>query len=403
LRELILGFIRPDSKPEDILKLIDEIGHDLSHWSGLLNVCFENTALPLLYYSLHRSGLDNRIPEEVKEILKKAYLRNSGRNFILQQELIKILKALQERGIPVILLKGAIALIENLYPDKNVRIMCDLDLLMKKEEFGIATEVLRGLHYLPQNDGNEGENKMTLAKSNGIILEIHSHPLWEKFESYLPVDHVWSHAWEKNWYGIKFLLPSPTDQLYHLLIHEILQHQQIINFRISAMYEVYFLLSFYRERIDFDTFFQRAKKYKLEELFSFYLFLTEENIGSVLPPSIKGNLKLKAGISLRRYEKVLQMTRGLIHARKRFFLILTMSDSPSSYIKNLYRVLCKESVFLMSDRVLLSRYGLTKFPAPVMILIKGLHLVRMLLGHMAVTFLFLIPRPQHIRSHSKIF
>ena len=402
LRELIFGFIRPDSKPENILKLIDEIGHDLSHWSGLLNVCSENTALPLLYYSLQRSGLDNRIPEEVREILKSTYLKNAARNFILQQELIKILKALHERGIPVILLKGAIALFENLYPDKNVRIMQDLDLLIKKENFGTAQEVLTGLHYLPKDDYKEWEKKMTFSESNRKILEIHSHPLWERYESYLPVDYIWSHACEKNGHGIKFLLPSPTDQLYHLLIHEILQHEQIINFRISAMYEVYCLLSFYRERIDFDTFFQRAKKYKLEELFSFYLLLTEESIGSVLPPSIKGNLKSKAGIYLRRYEKVLQITRGLIHARKRFFLILVMSDSPSSYIKNLYRVLCKESVFLMSDRDILSRYGLTKFPSRLMILFRGLHLVRMFLVHMVITFLFLLPRSQHIRTHSKL-
>jgi len=394
-REQLLEIIRPDAKPEHVIKLIDEIGTDLSHWSGLLNLSFENTPLPLLYYTLRRSVLDERIPEQVREILKQAYAKNAARNFVLQQELIKILKGLHEKGIPVILLKGAIALIENLYPDKNVRIMWDLDLLIKKENFGTAQEVLTGLHYLPKDDDKEWENKMTFSKSNRKILEIHSHPLWERYESYLPVDQVWSHAWEKDWYGIKVLLPSPTDQLYHLLIHEIVQHRLILTYRISTMYEIYCLLALYQERIDFDTLFQRARKFNLEGFFLTYLLLSEEKMGAMLPLSIKENLKSRAGKSLQWYEKKFQTPFRLKWASDRFFRILIMSDGPLSYAKNLYRILFKESVFLMSDTSLLSRYGLTKWPAPLMPLLKVLHMIRMISAHIVVTFFFLLPRSRN--------
>jgi hypothetical protein len=75
IRERLMKIIRPDSKPECIAKLIDEIGHDLSNWSGILNLSFEHNVLPLLYYSLYRSGLDERIPEQVRGILGTSMIR----------------------------------------------------------------------------------------------------------------------------------------------------------------------------------------------------------------------------------------------------------------------------------------------------------------------------------------
>ena len=75
-----MKIIRPDSKPECVAKLIDEIGHDLSNWSGILNLSFEHNVLPLLYYSLYRSGLDERIPEQARGILGTSMIRRCQGN-----------------------------------------------------------------------------------------------------------------------------------------------------------------------------------------------------------------------------------------------------------------------------------------------------------------------------------
>jgi len=75
-----MKIIRPDSKPECVAKLIDEIGHDLSNWSGILNLSFEHNVLPLLYYSLYRSGLDEKIPEQARGILGTSMIRRCQGN-----------------------------------------------------------------------------------------------------------------------------------------------------------------------------------------------------------------------------------------------------------------------------------------------------------------------------------
>ena len=391
-RELILGLIRPDAKPEHLTKLAQGIGPHLSHWSEVLNVSYDNNALPLLYFTLHRSGLDTTIPEQAGEILLKSYLKNTRRTFSYQNELVKILTAFSNEGIPLMLLKGAIALIEGIYQDRNIRIMADLDLLIMRKNYEAAQKVLHGLEYFPEDNYRGEEDKIVFSKSTLKIVEIHFSPLGEHLAPYLPVEDVWSRALRKEKDGITFFLPSPTDQLYHLLVHEIIQHQRMTNYRILGMYEVYSLLAFYREEINFDVLFQRARRFNIEELFSIYLLLTEEKMGPILSPSMKDDIKSRAGKSLLPYEKVSQNPLRLNWASNRFFIVLSTSTGFSSYLKNAYRILIQESVFLKSNEFLLSLYGLKKLPPPFLSLLKGFHVARVLFLHLVIALFFLLRR-----------
>jgi hypothetical protein len=296
-------------------------------------------------------------------------------------------------------LKGAIALIEDILQDRNIRIMADLDLLIRKEDFASAQQVLNSLGYFSKDlacrqTGNfQGEkDKVTFLKSAVRVVEIHFLSMNVHFAHYLPVEELWSCARQKEKSGITFLLPSPTDQLYHLLVHEIIQHQRMINYRILGMYEVYSLLAFYREEIDFDALFQRARKFNFETLFSLYLILTEEKMGSILPSSVKDDIRSRAGKSLIRYEKVSQNPLRLKWASNRFIIVLSTSTGFSSYLKNAYRILIQESVFFKSNEFILSLYGLKKLPTFLILLFKGFHAVRVLFLHLVVTILFLIRR-----------
>lgn len=393
IRELHLEIIRPDAQPEHVAGLLQGIGADLAGWAGLLNISFENNALPLLYHSLNRLGLDGTIPEQVREVLRKSYLKNTTRNLILQNELTKILRSLYDRGIPVIPLKGAIAFIENIFRDKNVRVMGDLDLLIRRDDRETARQTLSALNYQTEDQCGDDMDKMVFQRSAVKVVEIHFLPAGEDLSPYLPGEEVWSHAVRREKDGIPVLLPSPTDQLYHLLVHEIIQHQRMINYRTLGMYEVYSLLAFYRETIDFETLFQRVRRFNIEELFSIYLLLTEEKMGSILPLSIRDGIRSRAGKSLRWYGKVSRNPLWLTWAGNRFFIVLSTSTGFSSYLKNAYRTLIQESVFLKSDPFLLSLYGLTKLPSPLMPLLKGFHVVRMLSLHLVVSLLFLLRRP----------
>lgn len=166
----------------------------------------------------------------------------------------------------------------------------------------------------------------------------------------------------------------------------------MINYRIVSMHEVYSLLAFYREEIDFDSLFQRARRFNVETLFSLYLILTEEKMGPILPSSVKDDIRSGAGKSLIRYEKVSQNPLRLNWASNRFIIVLSTSAGFSSYLKNAYRILIQESVFFKSNEFILSLYGLKKLPTFLMPFLKGFHVARMILLHLILTSLFLLNR-----------
>ena len=73
-------------------------------------------------------ALKTELPAAVREHLKASYYATAARNTLLFRELSRILAALAEAEIPVILLKG-VDLAQTLYPDPALRLMGDLDLL----------------------------------------------------------------------------------------------------------------------------------------------------------------------------------------------------------------------------------------------------------------------------------
>jgi hypothetical protein len=102
---------------------------------------------PLIHWIFKHGDISGiYIPTKVKEQLKVAYYNTSAQNQIMYQELKRILEALNEANIPVIVLKGA-ALAATVYPEIGLRPMGDLDLLMPRDDIIEALKVIEPLKY----------------------------------------------------------------------------------------------------------------------------------------------------------------------------------------------------------------------------------------------------------------
>src|SRR3990172_9201402 len=115
-------------------------------WKFISEAAFSRNIAQLLYHNLKGLGNRHLIPPEVLEKLKKAYHGNIARNMFLYAELRNIVNAFQSAGLKVIALKGA-ALAGIVYRDAGLRPMMDLDLLVRKEDLGIAQRIMTDLHY----------------------------------------------------------------------------------------------------------------------------------------------------------------------------------------------------------------------------------------------------------------
>lgn len=93
--------------------------------------------LPLLYRNLKHLGIDDPLLPRLKSVYRQVWFRNQ----LILEHGRRALRALSEAGIPAIVLKGA-ALVETVYEEPALRPMEDYDVLVPREHFRRAVEVM---------------------------------------------------------------------------------------------------------------------------------------------------------------------------------------------------------------------------------------------------------------------
>lgn len=101
-----------------------------SEWEGLLHLSGEHLVVPQLRWALREQGLWAALPAEVADYLDAVYTLNLERNCGCEEQLRELVTRLNGIGVVPVLLKGAAALIDGLYPTAGERMMSDLDVLV---------------------------------------------------------------------------------------------------------------------------------------------------------------------------------------------------------------------------------------------------------------------------------
>lgn len=107
--------------------------------------------LALCQYYLRRTSAWNHCSTTLRTALTQAVYWEVGLEMVRAEELRKVLTALAQQNLPVLILKGA-ALAYNLYPEPHLRSRCDTDLLLSsRQEAEQALDSLRSLEYQPSH------------------------------------------------------------------------------------------------------------------------------------------------------------------------------------------------------------------------------------------------------------
>ncbi len=93
--------------------------------------------MPLGCYTLHA---------EILAAFKQQYLTIAQRNMLMSAELLRIMKLLEENGIPALAFKGPV-LSQMAYGDITLRQYSDLDVLVKKEDIYKIDALLKAQGY----------------------------------------------------------------------------------------------------------------------------------------------------------------------------------------------------------------------------------------------------------------
>ena len=196
-RSLLRAIVRlPDSG--DGISLAQLAGN-VRNWDNVIDGALKHGVLPMLYERLAKHG--SPVPAASLERMKAEYDRNTFHSLTNAAELINVLHAFGERGIPALPFKGVV-LGQSIYGNITTRPAGDLDVLVFFRDLETASSFLmeRGyeLKALELNDGTSATDEQYELHferaSDGMVLELR----WRleltkpRFTRELGMDWVWS-------------------------------------------------------------------------------------------------------------------------------------------------------------------------------------------------------------------
>jgi hypothetical protein len=270
-----------------------------NEWLRFIDFSSKHGIAPLLYHAI-KDLPQGILSENILHSLRNIYLRSAHRNVLLYHELSKVLRALREVEIPVILLKGA-CLAEEVYGNIALRPMGDVDLLVKKEDMTNAVRVLSKLGYSARYDFSiEDENAVyhhlpPLTGPKKLTIEVHWNIV--DFEHFYvleenEVENLWIRARPLVIGGAPVLMLSPEDLLLHLCLHLSLQH--LFDMRLRGFLDLERVVKCYRNAIDWESLWERARRWGVERAVGLTLHLADQWVGLSLPERLKHDWILKS-------------------------------------------------------------------------------------------------------------
>ncbi len=363
---------------------IDEIWNTLESigWNDIINIAQEHRVMTYLFYKIKHLGLEEKLKPEALRIMSLEYQKGVSRNVVTRHVLKNIVRSLNKYGIKAIILKGAINFCENIYENWNLRSMEDLDILIKEEDFPAARQCMQdaGLQYI---GGQIPRDLSEDFEGRDIAIDMHYLPVPEKHIDLFDMDSFWSNTMCVEMDGIKTHIPGPTDQIYHKFVHDVIRHQELINFQIQDLCDFIMTSQFYKERIDWEEILCRVRKNDIESLFKFYCWQIKRNLGAELP----GPINNLSNDSIKNYEKwydqLSECPEWLESASERLMAILVKGGNIFAHLKNSFNVLVKESALKESSELLLSLYH-TEGRKRLLPFIRTIHLFRVLFLHILI-------------------
>lgn len=271
--------------------------HNLSlNWEEVLEIAISNGIAPLLYHNMKKIHESHFIPQEVMDQLRKYYYKNLVRNMDFYTELKKVLNAFYEKGVEVIVLKGA-ALAETIYANIGLRHMNDIDLLVQEQNLDIAKELMAELSYISY-EGSRSKDWYRkfhhhlapfLSQDNKIKIEIHHDIIPPENPFYIDIRKSWDRAQSIVIGGINTLVLSPEDLIVHLCLHSF--YSQPLNKGLRNLVDISQVVRFYGERINWDLIIREAHEGNFTDFIYYPLCLARDILGMEINREILDALK----------------------------------------------------------------------------------------------------------------
>ena len=328
-RQLILN-CSTEAMERDLLHQTQEILQAPLRWGKVLASSQQHGVTSLLYKNLKNVGQGETIPHEASRKLLQLYNRTALRNTLLFKSLGELLESFASAGVKVIVLKGP-CLAQLIYTDFASRPFRDLDLLITKEDFSKARQLLLEGGYalmpglLAEGFFQQHHFSLPFVKEDDVskaYIELHWN-LADQFMGHtLNMEDLWARARPAILSGHHAFILSPEDLISHLSLHldmhgylnraivgrgeepRFIFHPLSEN-RLIWFTDLYEVIGHYRYKIDWAALVERSKQTGTAGSVAASLTLLNLLFGPVVDKSVLKELDLPrttfAKLSLLRW------------------------------------------------------------------------------------------------------
>jgi hypothetical protein len=269
--------------------------------AAFLRLAAEHDIEPLLRRSFKVHGTWSTVPPGIRAALDDRARRESALEAVRYRETKRILCALQAAWVPTLVLKGA-ALAYTHYPAPYLRPRLDTDLLIEKDNRGMAVRALLGLGYARVDSVSRDSvhTQWMFSRLEGVFqhtIDLHwaisNRPF---FAGILPFGELRSLAKPIDRLGPGSLAPAPVHALLLACIHRVAHHDSSNN--LLWLHDIALLAERLSPR-EWDAFIELAVRKRVAALCRDSLALAERYVGC---PSTMARQKLTLRLAMGRTE-----------------------------------------------------------------------------------------------------
>lgn len=328
---------------------------------------------PIVFYRLKNYA--GYIPEHIYSYLRAQYVGNISRNLRFWNEFLKINAAFKENNLSILPLKG-IDILTRFYPSFDLRSMCDIDILIKEEEFSAVERILSSLGYektlygLREEYWRKQQCHIAFYK-NKILIEAHWGLDFKRPNSII-LPHLWERAKEVESGNHKISIFSPEDAVFSFALH----WRHFGN--VLSLKQVFDVARIIKETpaFDWDYVLKEAERGKMRAVISFILMQACLFCEAEIPEDIFKKLNIPCWQKTLIKKFLLKYTFETRASIKKLYLkahFLLYDDilEPTLYLINIpYEQFCKFYNLKPYTTISGLLYGLRLFYMPISLCLK---------------------------------
>lgn len=292
-------------------KLADKV-YDNVEWDEVIDLADKHKVEGIIYLALRKSKLISNIGEEKISLLKqKAAITGITQSRHISG-LSTVLNKINERNIPVIVLKGLV--VREFYPQPDQRSMNDADILVHEGDVEKVKQLLIDMGYVYLED-HKASHHIALVHHKYPFIELHWN-LFKRDGFSNELEHyerlIWKRAIKVNVGEAEVLSLSYEDLALHLCMH-MAAHLVATGFGVRQLCDFVLLVEHKGDEIDWNSFIMKARMYGFEKFSEIMFLLCNKLFNMEVPKGI--NVKV---VNNKKYVSALfnEIFEAGVHGKK---------------------------------------------------------------------------------------